>query len=151
MAGKPRPVQCILAFLNPLLRCASLVVELYHIAGFTPEVRHNEADSGKELSRMPLRSWRLLCERYANWLFDTESYDTGQSASSVDVPLAESARVQSSYAVFGYPSVVSCRSTPLLRDSDKSWGQQTSPVIGTMDIPIAKKCSLQITILIETK
>ena len=29
--------------------------------------------------------------------------------------------------------------------------QQTSPVIGTMDIPMAKKCSLQVTILIEAE
>ncbi len=39
-------------------------------------------------------------------------------------PQAESACVQSSYAVFGYPSVVSRRSTPLFRDSDTSWDQQ---------------------------
>ena len=47
MTRKPRPVQGVFAFLNPLLRCASLVVELHHIAGFPPKVRHNEADSGK--------------------------------------------------------------------------------------------------------
>ena len=54
MTRQPGPLQCILAFFDPLLRCASLVVELYHIAGFPPKVRHNEADAGKKLSRMPL-------------------------------------------------------------------------------------------------
>jgi len=54
MARKPSPVQCILAFLNPLLRRASFIVELHDIVGFPPKVRHNEADSRKKLSRMSL-------------------------------------------------------------------------------------------------
>ena len=54
VARKSSPVQCILAFFDPLLCCASLVVELHHIARFPPKVGHNEADSGKKLSCMPL-------------------------------------------------------------------------------------------------
>ena len=54
MAGKPRPVQCILAFLDLLLGCATLVVELDHIAGFPPKIRDDEVHSWKKLSRMPL-------------------------------------------------------------------------------------------------
>ena len=45
---RPRPVQCILAFFDPLFRCAGLVIELHHIAGFPPKFRHNEVDSGYE-------------------------------------------------------------------------------------------------------
>ena len=53
MTRKPRPVQGVLTFLNPLLRCASLVIELDHIAGFPTEIRDYEVDSWKKLSRMP--------------------------------------------------------------------------------------------------
>ena len=52
MAGKPRPVQGVLTFLAPLLGCALLVIEFDNIAGLPPKVRHNEADSGKKLSRI---------------------------------------------------------------------------------------------------
>ncbi len=48
MTWQPCPVQCILAFLNQLLGCASLVVEPHHVAGFPPKIRHNEADPWKQ-------------------------------------------------------------------------------------------------------
>ena len=54
VAGKPCPVQGVLTFLDPLLRCASFVIELHDIARFPPKVRDYEVDSWKKLSHMPL-------------------------------------------------------------------------------------------------
>ena len=53
MTRRSRPVQGVLTFLDPLFGCASLVIELHHIAGFPPKIRDYEVDSWKKLSRMP--------------------------------------------------------------------------------------------------
>jgi len=54
MARKPRSVQGVLTFLDPLFGRASLVIEFYDVAGFPPEVRDYKVDPRKKLSRMPL-------------------------------------------------------------------------------------------------
>jgi hypothetical protein len=61
MAGKSSPVHCILAFLDPLLRCASLVAELHHIAGFPSKVRHNETGSWKKLHKLYAIKSEFIC------------------------------------------------------------------------------------------
>ena len=53
-ARQPRPLDRPLAFLDPLLARAALVVEGHDILGRTAHVGHDEADPGIELPRMPL-------------------------------------------------------------------------------------------------
>ena len=48
MEGKPRPVQCIFDFFNPLPGYDSLVIEFDRIAGFPSKVRDYKADSWKK-------------------------------------------------------------------------------------------------------
>jgi hypothetical protein len=54
MTRQPRTLQCVLALFDPLLGHAPLVVEPHHVAGFPPEICHNETDSRKQFARMPL-------------------------------------------------------------------------------------------------
>src|SRR5258705_9288552 len=53
-ASQPCPLDRALALLDPLLACATLVVERDDPLGRTAHVRHNEADTGIKLSRVPL-------------------------------------------------------------------------------------------------
>src|SRR5215472_6608063 len=52
--GQPRPLDRTLAFLDPLLGRATLVVESDDPLGWTAHVRHDEANPGIKLARMPL-------------------------------------------------------------------------------------------------
>src|SRR5262249_33318102 len=53
-ARQPRPFDRALAFLDPLLARAALVVERDHALGRAAHVRHDEANPGIKLARMPL-------------------------------------------------------------------------------------------------
>src|SRR5262245_57330235 len=53
-ARQPRPFDRALAFLDPLLARATLVVERDHALGRAAHVRHDEADAGIKFSGMPL-------------------------------------------------------------------------------------------------
>ena len=53
MTGKPRPIHRILAFLDALFRCPSVVVEMDNVLLAPSEVGDNEPDSGEELATMP--------------------------------------------------------------------------------------------------
>ena len=48
LAGQPRPVQGILAFLDPLLGGAAPVVKVNHPLGLCAHIGHDETDSRKE-------------------------------------------------------------------------------------------------------
>ena len=54
LAGQPRPVQGILAFLDPLLGPAATVVKVNHPLGSCAPVGQDETDSRKEFAAMPL-------------------------------------------------------------------------------------------------
>ena len=54
LAGQPRPGDGVLAFLDPLLRRATLVVEHHHPLGRSRHVGDDEADAGIQFARMPL-------------------------------------------------------------------------------------------------
>ena len=53
MTGKPRPIHRILAFLDALFRCPSVVVEMDDILLAPAEVGDDEPDSGEKLATMP--------------------------------------------------------------------------------------------------
>src|SRR6516162_5760165 len=53
-ARQPRPLDCTLALLDPLLRCATLVVEGDNALGRTRQVGDDKADAPVQLARMPL-------------------------------------------------------------------------------------------------
>ena len=55
-ARQPRPLDRPLAFLDPLLGSAGLVVEGDDPFGRAAHVGHDEADAGIKLTRMPLDS-----------------------------------------------------------------------------------------------
>ena len=63
-ARPPRPLDCTLGLLDPLLRCAALVVEGDNTLGRTSQVGDDKADARIKLTRMPLdprlREGRLL-------------------------------------------------------------------------------------------
>ena len=50
VTGKACPVQGVLAFLDPLLGCASLVVEVHDPLGSSRQVRDNESDAREEFA-----------------------------------------------------------------------------------------------------
>ena len=54
VAGKPGPVDRVLAFLDVLLRRATAVVELRHPLGGPRQVGHDEADPRTKLAWMPI-------------------------------------------------------------------------------------------------
>ena len=54
MAGKLRPVNRALSFLDPLLGSAALIVEVNHTAGGPPEICDDEPHTGEELTPVPL-------------------------------------------------------------------------------------------------
>jgi hypothetical protein len=53
-ARQPRPLDCTLVLLDPLLRCAALVVEDDNALGRTRQVGDDKADARVQLARMPL-------------------------------------------------------------------------------------------------
>ena len=53
-ARQPRPLDRALSLFDPLLACAALVVEGDDALGRAAHVRHDEANAGIKLSRMPL-------------------------------------------------------------------------------------------------
>jgi hypothetical protein len=53
VAGQPRPGQSDLAFLDSLLGCSPLVVEIDHPLVPPPQVGHNESDARKQLIAIP--------------------------------------------------------------------------------------------------
>ena len=53
MTRLPCPFQGVLAFLDPLLGCASLIVELDHIAGFPAEICHDKTDTWEQFICVP--------------------------------------------------------------------------------------------------
>ena len=54
MAAKPRHLHRLLAFFDPLLRRAALVVEPYHRAVVSRQGGHDEADAGEQLPKVEL-------------------------------------------------------------------------------------------------
>ncbi len=54
MAAQPRHLHRLLAFFDPLLRRASLVVETDHSPTVRPQVGHDESDSGEHLPQLEL-------------------------------------------------------------------------------------------------
>ncbi len=54
MTGKTGPIHRQLAFLDPLLRRAPLIVESHHHPARQLRVGHDEAHTGKQLPRMKL-------------------------------------------------------------------------------------------------
>jgi len=53
LSGQPRPVDCVLAFLDMLLCCAALIVEADDPVRLHRQVGDDEADFGEQLARMP--------------------------------------------------------------------------------------------------
>ena len=53
LAGQPRPVQGVLAFLDPLLGGAAPVVKVNHPWSLCAPMGHNETNSRKEFAAMP--------------------------------------------------------------------------------------------------
>ena len=53
MTGEPRPLHCILAFLDPLLRRPPMVVEADNVLLAPAEVGDDEPNSGEKLATMP--------------------------------------------------------------------------------------------------
>ena len=51
--GQLRPGDRVLAFLDPLLRRATSVVELHHILRVLIQIGHNEADTREQLACVP--------------------------------------------------------------------------------------------------
>src|ERR1019366_6573640 len=97
MAAQPRHLHRLLAFFDPLLRRASLVVEPDHSPTVRPQVGHDESHTGKQLPRMKLdlrhystclRPTRRLVEKA---LVPDHGFMTGPSyrprQQLVDVPL----------------------------------------------------------------
>ena len=54
VTGQARPVDRVLAFLDPLLGCTPAIVELRHPRSRSRQVGDDEADLGVQLTRMPL-------------------------------------------------------------------------------------------------
>ena len=54
VAGKPRPVDRLLAFLDMLFRRASSIVEFRDALGRSRQIGDNEADAGGKLARISL-------------------------------------------------------------------------------------------------
>ena len=54
VTGKPGPVDPVLAFLDALLRCATLIVEGDDALGGAGQVGHGEPDTGEQLAGVPL-------------------------------------------------------------------------------------------------
>src|ERR1035437_7145241 len=54
MAAQPRHLHRLLAFFDPLLRRASLVVETDHSPTVHPQIGHDESDSGEQLPKVEL-------------------------------------------------------------------------------------------------
>ena len=54
LAGEARPVDRVLAFLDPLLSFTALIVESRHPFGRAVQVGHDEAIAGDQQARMPL-------------------------------------------------------------------------------------------------
>jgi len=52
LAGQPRPIDRLLAFLDMLLCCATLIVELDHSVCLHRQVGDHKSDVGKQLARM---------------------------------------------------------------------------------------------------
>ena len=78
-AGELRPLDGVLALLDPLLRRAATVVELHHALRLLGQVGHNEPDTGEQLARTirpsPLRGAGVA----TTWL-DTENCGERPSA-----------------------------------------------------------------------
>ena len=53
VTGEPRPLHRVFAFLNALLRCPALVVEVDDVFRSHREIRNDEADSGEKFPAMP--------------------------------------------------------------------------------------------------
>ena len=53
-AGKLRPLDGVLAFLDPLLRSAATIVKLDHILRVLIQVGYDEADTREQLARVSL-------------------------------------------------------------------------------------------------
>ncbi len=60
-ARQPRPFDGVLAFLDVLLRFASLIVKGYHPLGGARQVGDDEADTGMQFAGMP--SSNIFCDR----------------------------------------------------------------------------------------
>ncbi len=60
LAGQSRPVQRILAFLDPLLGRATTVVKVNHALGSCAHIGHGETDPRKKFVSMPLAQWRSM-------------------------------------------------------------------------------------------
>ena len=54
VAGKPGPVQGVLALLDPLLRRATAIVEADYAFGWLAQVGHDETNPGEQLPLVPL-------------------------------------------------------------------------------------------------
>lgn len=54
LVRQPRRLDRVLAFLDPLLRFAALIVEIHHVLRGTVQVGHDEADGREQLAWMPL-------------------------------------------------------------------------------------------------
>ena len=54
MTGEPRPPNCVLAFLDPLLGSTAFVVEVNHSGRVPPEICDDEPHPGEEFSSVPL-------------------------------------------------------------------------------------------------
>ena len=133
VARKPCPVQCVFALLDPLFCCPTLVAELTAENAETAEEKSRlkiSASSAHSAVKSAIPLWQPLFGGCPNWPLDTESYDTGQSASWADARQDESANERSSHLEQHLPSFGWCRSTPLLRDSDTHGDQQNPHLRG---------------------
>ena len=69
LAGQPRPVQGILAFLDPLLGRAATVVKVNHPWGSCAPIGQDETDSRKEFAAKPSPLGSAIsCPLYALYL-----------------------------------------------------------------------------------
>ena len=64
LARQPRPVQGVLALLDPLLSRASAVLKMHHSFGSGTHVGHHKTDPRKQLTLMPLQLGNHTAQKY---------------------------------------------------------------------------------------
>ncbi len=71
LAGQSRPVQGVLAFLDPLLGGAASIVKVHHPWSLCTHIGDNETDPRKEFALMPLNLGNHPTSPGPNWRLDS--------------------------------------------------------------------------------
>ncbi len=174
MTGEPRPIHCILAFLDTLLRCPPMVVEADDILLAPAKVGNDEPNSGKKFATMPfhLRDYPTLTiphcglvvelvipdYRCSRWTPDRSRHEMLDFA----VQNAIGGQTDDILEVLGFQILVDlrfgkgCIAPKEMRNipitvSGYYWFQHRSPVLGAVHIAFAEQGIFDIAKLIETE